>query len=67
FNTFFKYDMSYIQTSSRKYAYVSAFLWIVGSNFSVCKAKDLGVQGPLFTITEESLLDVIKTKLQALN
>src|SRR3546814_7765574 len=62
-----KYDMSYTQKSSRKYTYVSVFLWIVGANFSVCKAKDLGVQGQLFNITEESLLDVINKKLQALS
>lgn len=59
--------MSYIQTSRKKYAYVSVLLCIVGANFSVCKAKDLGVQGQLFNITEESLLDVIKKKLQSLS
>lgn len=34
---------------------------------SSCYAKDLGVQGQVFKITEESLLDVIKGKLQALS
>ena len=34
---------------------------------SSCFAKDLGVQGQIFKITEESLLDVIKGKLQALS
>lgn len=62
--------MSYIKNSSKIYAW-SVFVLtckiVMLLSFYNCYAKDLGVQGQVFKITEESLLDVIKGKLQALS
>lgn len=46
----------------RAFTTLCCFIFLEAS----CFAKDLGVQGQIFKITEESLLDVIKGKLQAL-
>lgn len=62
--------MSYTKKSSKKYvreiSIIVCLSIIILSPFN-SHAKDLGVQGQIFKITEESLLDVIKKKLQALS